>query len=261
MRGIDNLIVDMEQREGSLVQRGDARRYFHSTYLRTTHAVGKAIRDGYFSDGPWVERWDVVFAGMYLDAFEMFESSGRAPGPWQIAFERAATASVPPLRHTLLGMNAHINFDLPQALLAVISEDEFDDPALLARRGGDHERIDAVLASRVRPEDQELKKIEPPGSRTLLDRVLTPFNTAGTRKFLREARRKVWHNAWVLNHARRDGHDALRAWVEELGDLARARVADLARPGQVILRLSATASASSSTEATRTHRAPRPCSS
>ena len=46
-------------------------------------------------------------------------------------------------------MNAHINYDLPQALLAVITDEEFDDPALLTRRRSDHQAIDRVLASRV----------------------------------------------------------------------------------------------------------------
>jgi hypothetical protein len=45
----------------------------------------------------------------------------------------------------LLGMNAHINYDLPQALIAVISDEQFDDPALLARRESDHRAIDQVL--------------------------------------------------------------------------------------------------------------------
>ena len=42
-------------------------------------------------------------------------------------------------------MNAHINYDLAQALLAVISDAEFDDQALLDRRGADHRHIDQVL--------------------------------------------------------------------------------------------------------------------
>jgi hypothetical protein len=55
-------------------------------------------------------------------------------------------------------MNAHIN-DLPQALLAVITDEEFDDPALLTRRRSDHQAIDRVLASRVAAEDDELAAV------------------------------------------------------------------------------------------------------
>ena len=41
-------------------------------------------------------------------------------------------------------------YDLPQALLMVIPDEEFADPLLLARRRRDHERIDDVLARQVR---------------------------------------------------------------------------------------------------------------
>ena len=36
---IEELIAKMEAMEADLVARNDARRYFHSTYLRTTRAV------------------------------------------------------------------------------------------------------------------------------------------------------------------------------------------------------------------------------
>ncbi len=235
--GIDELIAEMDEREARLLAAADARRYFHSTYLRTTRAVAAAIGDGAFRDPAWVERWDVAFAGLYVAAFDQYERAGTAPGPWQTAFDEAASGTLPPLRHTLLGMNAHINFDLPQALIAVISPADFDDATVLADRAADHERIDGILAARVRPEDRELKQIEPPGSRTIVDRLLTPFNTAGTKRFLKESREKVWHNARVLDRARREGDDVLARAIEDLGTRSRTRVADLARPGQVILRL------------------------
>ena len=59
-------------------------------------------------------------------------------------------------------MNAHINYDLPQALLTVITDEEFGDAALLARREADHQAIDGVLASRVGAEDDELARLSGP---------------------------------------------------------------------------------------------------
>ena len=100
----------------------------------------------------------------------------------------------PPLRHVLFGINAHVNYDLPQALLAVISDAQFDDPLVVQRRARDHEHIDAVLSSRVAAEDRSLE-----GKRTTLDRVLTPLNRLGTKRFLTEARQKVWRNARALS--------------------------------------------------------------
>ncbi len=86
-------------------------------------------------------------------------------------------------------------------------------------------------------EDGELKKVEQPGDRTLLDHVLTPFNRAGSKRFLKEARGKVWRNAQALSLARRRSLAELGERLRELEGRSAARVADLRRPGQVLLRL------------------------
>src|ERR1700735_2718604 len=185
----------------SLQAAGDQRRYFHATYQRTTIAVAERLTGGGFHDPGWVERWDVAFADLYLDALEAALAGRRPPGPWEVAF--SAPAELPPVRHVLLGMNAHINYDLPQALLAVITDEEFADPALLARRESDHRAIDDVLASRVGAEGDELARISGPGSS--LDRLLAPLSRRGTRRFLREARGEGGGNAGVLSRGRAGG--------------------------------------------------------
>jgi hypothetical protein len=213
----------------------DGRRPFHDTYLRTTEAVAAALTEGRFVDAGWVERWDVVFAGLYLDALESHLAGDPVPGPWRVAFTAGTERRLPPLRLVLLGMNAHINLDLPQALLEAIPDADWDDPELIARRAVDHTAIDEILASRVAAEDRELRGIEQPGDRTILDRLLTPFNRMGTRRFLAEARAKVWHNARLMAEARRAG--TLDLVLARLESLSERRVEDLLRPGQVILEL------------------------
>jgi len=122
---------------------------FLSTYRRTTEAVEDAVRSEVFEDPAWVSAWDEAFARLYLAALDArISGQGRVPRPWRLAFQ--APATLPPLRHVLLGINAHINFDLPQALLAVIPDSDFTDPDLVDRRRGDHGRIDGVLSGRGR---------------------------------------------------------------------------------------------------------------
>src|SRR5690349_19992295 len=184
---------------GPLEADGDQRRYFHATYQRTTIAVADQIRRGGFADPGWVERWDVAFADLYLDALETALAGQRPARPWDIAF--SALADLPALRHVLLGMNAHINYDLTQALLAVIPGGEFVGSALDARREADHHAIDGVHASRVGAEDDELARLS--GPPPLVDRLLRPFNRLGIQTFLRKSRFMVWANALALNQARR----------------------------------------------------------
>jgi hypothetical protein len=70
---------------------------------------------------------------------------------------RAAAPAPRPERHA-----GHVNYDLAQSLLAVISEPEFDDPELLAARHADHQHIDRVLVARVGAEDTELEALSGP---------------------------------------------------------------------------------------------------
>lgn len=223
----------MQARLDALPAGREPRREFLATYLRTTSAVATAIDQGVFEDPRWVEEWDVAFAGLYLAALDAaLAGTPVVPRPWRLAFD--APADLPPLRHVLLGINAHINYDLPQALLAMITDDEFEDQPLIARRGRDHERIDAVLAGRVAAEDNELGSRSPV---SLLDRALTPLNRLASKRFLREARQKVWLNTIELHHARATSPDAFKVRLAELELLSAARIADLLAPGQVLLRL------------------------
>ena len=86
---IDALIGRMEALLIPLEETGDARRFFHATYLRTTRAVRDALRDGLFSDPEWVERWDVAFADLYLDAMAADTAGGAVSRPWAVAFRAA----------------------------------------------------------------------------------------------------------------------------------------------------------------------------
>jgi hypothetical protein len=228
------LIARMEDVLRQLESERDPARFFLGTYLRTTQAIGAALDAGMFEDPVWVAAWDVDFAGLYLDALESHcKDRSSVAAPWRLAF--GADPGLPPEAHVLLGMNAHINFDLPQSLIRVIPPEDFASPSLMGRRARDHARIDDVLASRVGAEDVALERAG--GRRTPLDRLLAPVNRRASRLFLRESRRKVWANTGALNEARIQG---LAAYASRLADLEAAgadRVADLLRPGPVLLRL------------------------
>jgi Family of unknown function (DUF5995) len=231
---IAQLVARMEGLVAELDAERSPGRFFLATYTRTTQAVADALEDGWFEDPAWVEEWDVVFAGLYLDALTAYRRDpASAPRPWRIAFE--ADPDLHPVGHVLLGMNAHINYDLPQALIAVVPPADVADERLMDRRRRDHERIDAVLARRVAAEDAALEQAGP--RRTPLDRVMSRLNQAASRRFLKEARLKVWHNTLALHQARLQGPAAYADRLRDLEVLSAARVDDLLRPGPVLVRL------------------------
>ena len=234
-RTISDVVERMTTLLDTLPPQLASRRAFLATYLRTTQAVGDAIDRAAFEEPVWLEAWDVVFADLYLDALDAdlaADPARPAPRPWRLAF--GAPADLPALRLVLVAINAHINYDLPQALLAVIDDSEFADPVVLGKRRRDHERIDAVLAGRVAAEDD---LISPRSAKSTVDRLLTPLNRRASGRFLREARSKVWHNTIELQRARLAGPEAYAVRLAELEVLSAARVADLLAPGQVLLRL------------------------
>lgn len=232
---VDELVTLMTDIQARLDANDDARRHWHGVYRRGTVAVRDEIARGGFLDPEWLERWDLVFADLYLDAMAAWDAGEPPSAPWQVAFEATRDPALPPLRHVLLGLNAHVNFDLPQALVGVISDTEFADPEVMQRRYTDHKHVDDVLVVRVATEDREIAAAT--GRRSVGDRLLAPLNRAGSQRFLKEARAKVFANARALSAARAAGGDAYATRLAELEELCRARVADLRAPGQVLLKL------------------------
>ena len=229
---IDEVVEALRRRLDDLPAGLDHRRVFIETYQRTTQAVGTAVEGASFEDPAWVTRWDVAFADLFLVAHDADLAGGAVPRPWRLAF--AADPRLPALTHLLLGMNAHINYDLPPAMLSVIDDGEFADPVLLDRRRRDHQRVDRILASRVAAEDVAIG-----GRRSALDHLLKPLNRLSSRRFLREARHKVWLNVGQLQVARAHGPEAYARRLAELELLSAAKIADLLAPGPVLLRLAA----------------------
>ncbi|PWW24534.1 hypothetical protein JD79_03718 [Geodermatophilus normandii] len=231
---MDELVARMQELLDAVTAAGDPARHFLGTYLRTTQAVNAAIDAGRFEDPDWVTAWDVDFAGLYLDALDAHRRDpATPPAPWRAAFRTDPAAR--PEAHVLLGMNAHINYDLPLSLVRVIGVADFADPPLLDSRRRDHEAIDEVLAARVPAEDRELQAAGSP--RTPLDRLTGGLNRTATRVLLRESRRRVWANTTVLHAARLRGPEELARRRAQLEAAAAARVADLQRGGPVLLRL------------------------
>jgi hypothetical protein len=229
---VDALVARVAAALDELTVEEDPARFFLGTYLRITQAIGAAIDQGRFEDPAWVAAWDVDFADLYLDALAAHRRDPpTAPHPWRLAF--GADPALPPEAHVLLGVNAHINFDQPQSMVRVLPPGDMADAEVVARRHRDHRAIDAVLATQVAAEDRALH--EAGGRRTAFDRAAAPVNRLAVRVFLTESRRKVWANTQQLHAARLAGADAVR--VAALSDAAAERVADLLRPGPVLLRL------------------------
>lgn len=86
--------------------------FFATLYRNVTIKVKEGIAAGMFEDGARMERLDVTFANRYLTALADFSLGQPVSRCWLGAFRLAPTWKPIILQHLLLGMNAHINFDL-----------------------------------------------------------------------------------------------------------------------------------------------------
>ena len=91
---------------------------FTRLYRAVTEAVDEHARPGSFADVRFTRWLDVVFANLYFRALRAyFLGPKRPPRAWAPLFEARSRRGVAPIQFALAGMNAHINRDLPLALV------------------------------------------------------------------------------------------------------------------------------------------------
>lgn len=100
---------------------GDGLKWFNWLYLQVTQAVQARVNAAEFINPAWVAALDVRFARFYLGAIQSALSGtpGKAPGCWQAVFDQRNQTAIARIQFAFAGMNAHINHDLPQAVLAI----------------------------------------------------------------------------------------------------------------------------------------------
>jgi hypothetical protein len=92
--------------------------YFNRLYRRVTEHVSSAIDRSSFEDAEFLERLDVVFANLYFEAVLADQRGADVADAWEPLFACRWHAGSVPIQFALAGMNAHINHDLPLAIVA-----------------------------------------------------------------------------------------------------------------------------------------------
>jgi hypothetical protein len=90
--------------------------YFAALYTKVAHGIEEAVNKGEFDDNERLARLDVNFVNYYIRAMNDAVSGAPAPAHWQISIDAAKTPLIPVLDHLFLAMNAHINYDLSNAV-------------------------------------------------------------------------------------------------------------------------------------------------
>jgi Family of unknown function (DUF5995) len=195
---VDATIAQMERRFVPLGQSCDHESMFGLAYLRTTQTYEWARNQpGYFQDTPWVNHEDAVFAKYYFGAYDGWAAGNRSsvPKAWQIAFDDAAARKLTGSGDLLLGMNAHINRDLPFTLAAI----GITTPNGQSRKP-DHDKVDQFLNAVMEPLLFEAAaRLDP-----TVNPIVTPYGLGYTGLFqtVEVWREDGWRNAELLTAAK-----------------------------------------------------------
>ncbi len=196
-RTMDDVVAGFGAWEAHLRDARDRRSIFLTLYGIVSAEIRARLAQGFFADNAWVHRYAVAFANLYREALERYDARrlSEVPKAWRLCFDAAGAGTGLVLQDMFLGVNAHVNRDLPFALSAVSIEPD------RARRYQDHAAVNAVLASVVDRAAEQIATLYAPGLSAMgevagqLDEMLSLFS-------LQLARESAWESAVSLANAR-----------------------------------------------------------
>jgi len=219
-RCVDVVIREMTRRFNALASRCDHDAVFGLTYLRTTEEYRRSVSDpAFFRDTPHVNHQDVVFADVYFRAYDAWHrGSGTTPPAWQVAFAAADSRSVSASGNLILGINAHVNRDLPFVLaqIGITTEDGVS-------RKPDHDRVNDFLILVTEPLVAELsRRFDPSVDDSYLDG--TTLDETSLFQLMAAWREEAWRNAERLVNATSPGDRARVAGEIEFAAETKGRL-------------------------------------
>jgi hypothetical protein len=198
VRCVHRVVRRMTRRWRPLDRGCDHRAVFALTNLRTTEGLLRTLRRdrGYFQDFDYIVWEDVLFASYYFRAYDRYERRrGFVPDAWRIAFDANRKGDANAGQDVLLGMNAHIQRDLPFVLARLGLR-----TAAGASRKPDHDKVNRILTRVLDPIQDELAR--------RYDRFMgfsdaepSPVDELSVLELLKSWREGAWRNAERLANA------------------------------------------------------------
>ncbi|MBI3448906.1 MAG: hypothetical protein HY049_08340 [Acidobacteria bacterium] len=209
-KSIEDVVRDLTVIEETLRTARDRRAVFVTAYVLISRDIRRRLASKAFQDGGWVERYAVAFANLYRRALFTFERGDLAtvPKSWRISFRASSQGRALVLQDLVLGINAHVNHDLPVALREVTIDPD------RATRHADHTAINEALEKTTRPVRDRIEKIYAPGL-AIFDKLLGPLEEEITSFSFEAAREHAWAEGVALVDA---GSDEARRSRERIID-------------------------------------------
>ena len=169
---------------------------FNRMYLDVTQQVNSQLGQGFFADPTFMTQLDVAFANLYFAAAAT--PTGAAPLAWRPLIGQRASAGIEPVQFALAGMNAHINHDLPIAMVSTcttLATAPDDGPHF-----ADYQKVDQLLDAAEQSVRQSLES----AAELAVDRHLTAVANLVASWTINSARDLAWNNTLLLWAVRDD---------------------------------------------------------
>ncbi len=174
----------------------DPRATFLYCYVMMTENMLTAIQAGEFNDPVWVRHLLEHFANYYFTALQGYEQQDPGtPAVWRLTFESAHRPGSLVLQNLLLGVNAHINYDLVLALSDLLEPDWYSlDDHTREQRYNDHCHVSQVITRTI---DSVQDTILEPQSLPLqlADVLFGPVDEWVISRLIGNWREQVWEQA------------------------------------------------------------------
>jgi hypothetical protein len=187
---------------------------FNRMYRSITQTVEAQIGVDFFAGPAWMTHLDVVFGNLYLSAASASEGQpGSVPRAWAALLEQRSNPRVTPLQFALAGMNAHINHDLPIAVVTAC-QDLGTTPEAESHRA-DYDRVNTVLAAA----EQSVRQSFEDSFLLSADRALPGLQDVVANWSVVQARETAWSNAMTLWALRQVSPDLAAEYLDGLDHL------------------------------------------
>jgi hypothetical protein len=175
----------------------DHRAVFATTYLELTRTLRQVLRKRprFLRSPKYLYVEDALFANVYFNSIRDARLGKRVPEAWRIAFEAAGSADLNATQDMLLGINAHVQNDMPFVLAAL---------GLRTRAGAsrkeDHDAVNEVL-DRSYPDVVAAVRDRFDPQVGLTNSESTPVDDVAGLELVKGWRELVWRNAERLVNA------------------------------------------------------------
>lgn len=219
---LNDLINVMIKSVDDYAAKRDRRSLFLEVYSAMTKRIRSGVEVGRFLDNNWLTHLTYRFARLYFDAERAFDAAnGQCPAAWERAFDLTVKGDATALECVLLGMNAHIGYDLPEAVAGMLHDfdlstpDETDALVLvgkLARRKFDFDTVNFIIAETIDSVQDHL------AARSsiigMVDRLTLRFDELLSELFIRYVRELSWVHGLALAFSRDEERELARRQIE-----------------------------------------------